>query len=522
MVKNKVLTPVLAGVLGVSVVGSGIGYYLVNKDGGNNKSNQTMDSMKISLTQVGQNVNNSISDVEKAVKGELDYAYDSSVKISFGDAVNAQGSDGKNAVKPLELSTKVKQKGANSQAEISAKYNDATLVTLETIYARDKNAAYFRIPELSSAYITATEADLQKLFEDYANKYKDQIGGSGIALPDTNLQGGASADIKAPDLSSIDSDKLQKNIEGYAELFKSKLPGKKDGANLTGDIDGNKYDYKTVNYTITGKQVQEAVLAVVDKAASDTELKKLFDEIMKQQTVTSVEGSKAMDYADFIAQLKKELNKEVASDMTASADVYYDGEEVTGCALSYNGTTYAKIVIINKSDVNAIDAFFSDGSEADAVTIKGSAKLVDGAINGQYTFTAKDTGTTAASATLKLDKVVIKDDYFNGTISVNVQSGDQSVAMTLSGDSAADKKNVKLTVDLNGKNAVTVEFKLNKTEASDVAVPTGKTFTLDQMDQYQASCDIESFKQGLNDALGVNIFGGFDSYLQQSQELIKM
>lgn len=32
MVKNKVLTPVLAGVLGLSIVGSGLGYYFVNKD----------------------------------------------------------------------------------------------------------------------------------------------------------------------------------------------------------------------------------------------------------------------------------------------------------------------------------------------------------------------------------------------------------------------------------------------------------------------------------------------------------
>ena len=32
MVKNKVLTPVLAGVLGLSIVGSGLGYYFENKE----------------------------------------------------------------------------------------------------------------------------------------------------------------------------------------------------------------------------------------------------------------------------------------------------------------------------------------------------------------------------------------------------------------------------------------------------------------------------------------------------------
>ena len=32
MVKSKLLTPVLAGVLGVSIAGSALGYVLVNKD----------------------------------------------------------------------------------------------------------------------------------------------------------------------------------------------------------------------------------------------------------------------------------------------------------------------------------------------------------------------------------------------------------------------------------------------------------------------------------------------------------
>ena len=31
-------------------------------------------------------------------------------------------------------------------------------------------------------------------------------------------------------------------------------------------------------------------------------------------------------------------------------------------------------------------------------------------------------------------------------------------------------------VDADGKNVVTVEFKLNKTEASDISIPTGKTY----------------------------------------------
>ena len=44
-----------------------------------------MDSIKFSLAKVEETVDNTVTDVEKAVKGELDYAYDSNLKISFGD-----------------------------------------------------------------------------------------------------------------------------------------------------------------------------------------------------------------------------------------------------------------------------------------------------------------------------------------------------------------------------------------------------------------------------------------------------
>lgn len=529
MIKNKVLTPVLAGVLGVSVIGSGVGYYLVNKDGTNNtQPKETMDSLKISLTQAEQNVNNSVQDVEKAVKGELDYAYDSSLKISFGEGMNLngislQGTDGKSTIKPIEIDTKVKQKGQNSQAEIAAKYNDATIATLETIYARDSKTGYFRIPELNSAYIKATEEELKKSLEDYAKKYQNKLKTS----TNQTLLSEKSTDstdtkkllesmgIKLPDVNSFDSEKLEKSLKEYFELIKGKLPAKKDGANVSGEIDGNKYDYKTVSYSISGKQMQEIINAVVDKMASDADLKKLFDDAMaKSKTTTN--STKTGSYADFIAELKKNLTVPADSqNKTASIDIYYDGEDVTGASITYDSKNIAKIVVVNQKDVNAVDAVISENGSS--LTVKGSAKLVDGTANGTYVadFVSKTTGSS--KITLGLDKVVVKDDYFNGTISVSFETtgttGDKTTgAVKISGDCTKDKKDIKFTVDADGKNMVTIQFKLNKTEASDVTIPTGKTYSLNEFDQYKATCDVENFKAGINDALGTNVFGIFDSF----------
>ncbi len=521
MIKNKVLTPVLAGVLGVSVVGSGIGYYLVNKDGDKMlKPEQTMDTMKLSLTQVEQTVNDNVTDVEKAVKGELDYAYDSSLKITFGEGMTTGGltmnTNGKQSIKPIEIDTKVKQKGQNSQADITAKYNDATLVTLETIYARDKNAAYFRIPELSSAYITATEEDLKKTFEEYANKAQTRRG---TTIPDAQTD--TKLDLKnfgvqTPELKAIDSAKLEKSLKEYFELFKSKLPAKKDNGTVSGDINGNAYNYKVVTYTVTGKQMQEALNAVLDKMAGDADLKKMFDDQMAANK--NKVDSEIKSYADLIAKLKKETAiKEQDANKTASFDVYYDGEEIVGGAINYDNKSLAKAVLVSKQDVNAIDVAISDNNGKQLLTVKGSSKLTDGTISGSYSINANADNNAAFNGTLTLDKVVIKDDYFSGTVSLSFNSTSktgkaQAFAVKISGNCTKDKKDLKFSVDTNGKNMMTVEFKQNKTEATDVAVPTQNVFTTSQLEQYKATCDFDNFKENINNALGTNVFSIFDSF----------
>ena len=521
MIKNKVLTPVLAGVLGVSVVGSGIGYYLVNKDGDKTlKPEQTMDTMKLSLTQVEQTVNDNVTDVEKAVKGELDYAYDSSLKITFGEGMTTGGltmnTNGKQSIKPIEIDTKVKQKGQNSQADITAKYNDATLVTLETIYARDKNAAYFRIPELSSAYITATEEDLKKTFEEYANKAQTRRG---TTIPDAQTD--TKLDLKnfgvqTPELKAIDSAKLEKSLKEYFELFKSKLPAKKDNGTVSGDINGNAYNYKVVTYTVTGKQMQEALNAVLDKMAGDADLKKMFDDQMAANK--NKVDSEIKSYADLIAKLKKETAiKEQDANKTASFDVYYDGEEIVGGAINYDNKSLAKAVLVSKQDVNAIDVAISDNNGKQLLTVKGSSKLTDGTISGSYSINANADNNAAFNGTLTLDKVVIKDDYFSGTVSLSFNSTSktgkaQAFAVKISGNCTKDKKDLKFSVDTNGKNMMTVEFKQNKTEATDVAVPTQNVFTTSQLEQYKATCDFDNFKDNINNAPGTNVFSIFDSF----------
>lgn len=521
MIKNKVLTPVLSGVLAVSVVGSGVGYYFVNKG----EPEKTMDTMKVSMTQVEQTVNTTVDDVQKAVNGKLDFAYDADLKITVGNSEAMKNSGVQ--VQPIEVSTKVRQKGQNSSAEIAAKYNGSTLATLETVYARDSKTGYVRIPELSSAYIKATEADIQKLVDDAQKKYTSKYQ----LKQDTNQRQTKTnqnriADIKPkekfdvnkikemlPDLSALDSKKVEEKLNKWVEIVKGKITEKADNGTVSGDIEGNSYNYKVKTYSISGKQAQEAILAVLDDIAADKDIKKVFDDFYAKQPEANKKASGIKSFAELIAKMKSELKMDASQqNKVASLDVYYDGNEPAGAAFSFDGKTYAKAVIINKSDVNAIDAFITDNNGNANFTVKGSSKLTDGKVSGKYTLDCKGKNSNNTNVSLTLDKVVVKDKTFSGTVTLDFKASsatgsNKSGSFKISGTADEDKKDLKINISANGINVLTVDFKMNKTKATDVSIPTTNVFTVDQLDAYRATCDIEGFKQNLSSALGINLSG---------------
>lgn len=521
MIKNKVLTPVLSGVLAVSVVGSGVGYYFVNKG----EPEKTMDTMKVSMTQVEQTVNTTMDDVQKAVNGKLDFAYDADLKITVGNSEAMKNSGVQ--VQPIEVSTKVRQKGQNSSAEIAAKYNGSTLATLETVYARDSKTGYVRIPELSSAYIKATEADIQKLVDDaqkkYASKYQLKLDTN---QRQTKTNQNRIADIKPkekfdvnkikemlPDLSALDSKKVEEKLNKWVEIVKGKITEKADNGTVSGDIEGNSYSYKVKTYSISGKQAQEAILAVLDDIAADKDIKKVFDDFYAKQPEANKKASGIKSFAELIAKMKSELKMDASQqNKVASLDVYYDGNEPAGAAFSFDGKTYAKAVIINKSDVNAIDAFITDNNGKANFTVKGSSKLADGKVSGKYTLDCKGKNSNNTNVSLTLDKVVVKDKTFSGTVTLDFKASsatgsNKSGSFKISGTADEDKKDLKINISANGINVLTVDFKMNKTKATDVSIPTTNVFTVDQLDAYRATCDIEGFKQNISSALGINLSG---------------
>ena len=508
MVKNKVLTPVLAGVLGLSIVGSGLGYYFVNKDSNDGKT----EGGKAKLTQVADNINNTLGTAEKAIKGELDFAYNATATVSFGEGFTEQAGV---SLQPISVTTVTKQKGSNTAADVSLTYGGNNLVSANAVYSRDNKSAYVQIPELSDAYLMVNVDSLK-------DKVGSELSSQGIDL-DSLFDSAEGADV------DFDTDALEKVME-------DSFPKPVDGEKKTGDIDGNEYSYTTKEYTISGNDVKAAFKAVLDKAKDDATLKDMFSK-------SGVAEELGMSYDDIISQYADSMDSLFASDNldeTATFNAYYSGDDFAGFSFEKDGEG-ATLYTILKDDVVAVDFSLNMGSEGSA-SFKGSTNTVDGVTNGKFTMkmetaadsdidadkTSADGGlslepTMAVSPSINFDtmeaEVTLKDlkeegDAFSGTIRFDVNGTSDSQAVSgwveLASASTADKLDLSVEFGMNGKQFVTMAVTGNKTEASDITVPSGdKIYDMtndDQMNTYLAGCDSDGFVANVKKVLGDEVY----------------
>ncbi len=511
MVKNKVLTPVLAGVLGLSIVGSGLGYYFVNKDSNDGKT----EGGKAKLTQVADNINNTLGTAEKAIKGELDFAYNATATVSFGEGFTEQAGV---SLQPISVTTVTKQKGSNTAADVSLTYGGNNLVSANAVYSRDNKSAYVQIPELSDAYLMVNVDSLK-------DKVGSELSSQGIDL-DSLFDSAEGADV------DFDTDAFEKDLEEYKKVIEDSFPKPVDGEKKTGDIDGNEYSYTTKEYTISGNDVKAAFKAVLDKAKDDATLKDMFSK-------AGVADKLGMSYDEIISQYADSMDSLFASDNldeTATFNAYYSGDDFAGFSLEKDGEG-ATLYTILKDDVVAVDFSLNMGSEG-----KGSANTVDGVTNGKFTMkmetasdsdidadkTSADGGlslepTMAVSPSINFDtmeaEVTLKDlkeegDAFSGTIRFDVNGTSDSQAVSgwveLASASTADKLDLSVEFGMNGKQFVTMAVTGNKTEASDITVPSGdKIYDMtndDQMNTYLAGCDSDGFVANVKKVLGDEVY----------------
>ncbi len=484
MVKNSVLTPVLAGVLGLSIVGSGVAYYFTNQDSDGEKD----EGGKAKISQVADNINNTLDNAEKAIKGELDFAYTANATLSFGEGFTEVAGM---SVQPVTLTTNTKQKGSNTAADFSIAYDGKNLMSANSVYSRDNNSAYIQIPELSDGYLLVNKDSLSS-----------ELSAQGLdldsALSDTEID--------------FDTDALEKDLEEYEKLIKDTLPAAKDGDKVTGDIDGNKYSYTTKTYDISGNDFVKVAKAVLEKAQNDQTMKDVFNQ-------AGISDEMGMSYDEIVSQYLAALDDYLAASdadfaETITFDAYYDCDDFTGFSVSDKDEgVFMSLYTILDDDIVAIDMNMDLGEDEGKATFKGSAKTVDDVTNGSFAFNLTADGESA-EAEISLKDLKEVDDTFSGTIrfDVNVTETDSAVSgwCEIASKSTADKMDLSFEFGMNGKSFMTLALTGNDTEASDITVPSGdKIYDVTdetQLDAYLSSCDTDGFTANIQAALGEELY----------------
>ena len=482
MRKRRIISSVLAALTALTVTACG------SVDTSGNEANEAKDektkvtqdtdaSVKDSVKKIGESVQSVGKTVSRVLSGELDFAYAGSAQLSFGEAFTEEAGT---QIKPITITAGTKQKGGKTQADVSLAYDTETLLSFNAVADNEAQIVYFKVPELSDAYISATPDDFKALFTK-APKFGDMIPGDGLTLDGLE-------DL----IGDIDFDALFEDLDGYCELIGEKLPEGTDGGKLTGDIDGSAYEYDIVSYEITGQQLYDIADSVSAKAKDDQQLKDLFAKF-------GVEGA---EYDSAVESFITELEGASQDDLSKNVfviDLYKSGEEPCGFSLYLpeEDTSVKAVTVANDSTLGIDLSVVEKGTEKAAV--KGSFTSVDETVNGSLDITAEGVDATITAKDLKAE-----GSLFSGTITANVNRNGESFVGTVVSDSTEDKLSMTASADLNGKNLLNLTVSGEATDASDITLPSGTIYKLDKegLDAYAASCDLEGFKARLESIFG--------------------
>ncbi|SFD06593.1 hypothetical protein [Ruminococcus albus] len=516
MVKKNVLTPVLAGVLGVAVVGSGVGYFVLNKNADkDNEKTKSQSSIVVSpkLSVMADNISNTIGRAADIAKGEVDYAYEGSFSVSFGPALTNQMGV---APKEIGMSVSSQQKGGNEGGDIVLTYGGEKLVTVNQVYSRENSdEMYVRVPELSDAYIKVNKSEA----EDYL---KESMG------MDLSQYAQTAENI------DFDTEAFEADLKEYEKVFKDNFPEAKEEGKKTGDIDGVSYEYTSKSYELTVADGQKVATAILEKAKTDENFKKLYDQGMEaanQQTAKYSDDSvQTPSYEETIDKMLEEVKGEIDGEGTVVLETYENGDgEFTGFTLKPTDEEgELKVITVSNDNAEGMDMNFS--SDDSNVSIYGALKSENDTVNGTYTVSVLEGEEQTAKIVYTISDMKNVGENFAGTIRIDIESNEEdfkSAWMEIKSTSTADDVNISFDFGFNGENAFTLNMTSKKTEASDVEVPGGdakiyNALDEEQMNEYLTTCDTEGFMNKLKETLGDEMYnsmfgGSTSSYSSGSQ-----
>lgn len=505
--KKSFLTPVLAGVLAVTVVGSGVGYYFtfVKDSDADKDKDSKKDDKQVTLTvdEAAEKIEENLDKAQQIAKGELDIGYSAEVSYTMPAELAAQtGVD----IKPFSMTMEAKQKDKMSALDYAINYDSKTVISANIVYDNENETAYVKIPELSDAFLTGTVSEIEALveessgmgaMEDFSTVDEYSIDGTAatVSLDEALEPTMAATSSEMMDaIAELDFEAILTDLASYADTIKENAPEPKDGENRKGEVDGVSYELTTKSYTITAADAKKMMTAVADKGRADTVLK---DSLATLGVDEATYNSLWDDLSDI----------DEADESSLTFDAYYCGDEFAGWSVSDPDSDETLYMICAATDTDlVIDWDLS--TEGETMTVKGAVSVDGDTLDGTIKMDVSDE-YSSTNMEIKYDSLTVTDDSLKGTVSSTITSDGETVTVNCTFNNTADKIDTSFTMNAAGQDLGTIKVTAQETNASDISIPTGTAYKLTdetELEQYLSTCDLEGWQASLKDTLGEDLY----------------
>lgn len=503
MEKKSILTPVLSVVLALVVLGTGLlAAFKGGLFGGKDKEKTEEPKTEFNFDGINNVVDyasNTIDKIEKLANGELETGVSMNLGVEFGDMMLEEMDI--DSLGKITLSVDGKVKGSMAANDIAVKYDDSAIISAKTVV--DGTTAYFCVPELSDAYVKG----------DFAEVLKNELSTSEQELSDA--MNSEVADKLAEAMKAFDGEKIQEMTNTYLEIIKNNVPEGKSNGKISGDVNGITYEYTKTQYEIHQMDALNMAEGFLNEIKNDNDIKEVYNVIRDQLMTTAsseTDGSEQLpEYdemiqsaLDQIAETKKSAAEEPSDDALVF-DLVYNNDKVCGLVFTEEEAEMT-FVCVDENDKFAIDMIIDTPEET--IKMKYSIEGSDGKYTGKLLL---DVGGETVSFDYSSDTQVVDEESgaFKGNITVSVTAEGQTAKLSIDSDSTADKVDFKVSASFEGEDLFVLTFDAVETKASDITVPTGTIYDIENeedMEKYSESCDFEGFEANAKKIIGDKLY----------------
>lgn len=440
---------------------------------------------------------------------KTDFGYNANLNIKFGkgisDALEME-------LKPIDVNAVINSKDGKASADINAKYDSKSLATLNTVYDSESGKIYFKVPELSDAYLSGTEEEIEKLFTDYL--------GEDIEIDDeetsVDISGGFDGDILSV-LKDIDVAELSDHICEYIDFLEEKASAfLTDGEPVSGEIEGNAYSFTVKTYSFKGSDLKSITEVLVEKAKADDYMKEIAAKF----------GTTEKEYNDELDGMIEDFDDMTVAEFNAvkTLDIYYNDGVFSGYKFDDGDEFHKKVVFLDNDDVFALNIDSDDGYEKN--TVSGSCVPSYGKVNGSFKSVTKgEYYEETEIVTLKdlgLDLGVLHGNVRIETVTNYEDEEPYKSVLDFTSNSTEDKLDLSLNISQDDEDIMTISLTGEEIDPVDVVIPSENVYSLAdsaELTKFMSTCDFDGFMENIKNVLGDDLYSLFvDIFSEGSAE----